>query len=117
MTPTLPTMPSTDDQDVNQDLNAGLQNTPANTTPDAPMISPDFSDTRVVPFAQQKAATDAGWQPATKMAHPTTQDKRWVPNTQVPDAQKAGYVSLLPHRPSPLHLHQANRSKVWVLRP
>ena len=93
MTPTLPTMPSTDDQDVNQDLNAGLQNTPANTTPDAPMISPDFSDTRVVPFAQQKAATDAGWQPATKMAHPTTQDKRWVPNTQVPDAQKAGYVS------------------------
>ena len=93
MTPTLPTMPSTDDHDVNQDFNAGLQNTPANTTPDAPMISPDISDTRVVPFAQQKAATDAGWQPATKMAHPTTQDKRWVPNTQVPDAQKAGYVS------------------------
>jgi hypothetical protein len=91
-TPTLPTMPSTDDQDPNQELNAGLANTPANTTPDAPMISPDFSDTRVVPFAQQKAATDAGWQPATKMTHPDTQDKRWVPNTQVNDAKKSGYV-------------------------
>jgi len=32
-TPTLPPMPSTDTQDVNQELNAGLQNTPANTTP------------------------------------------------------------------------------------
>jgi len=97
-TPTLPPMPSTDTQDVNQELNAGLQNTPANTalptTPQGvPMISPDRTDTRIVPAEQQSDAATAGWEHATKMVHPVTQDKRWVPASQISDAMKAGYVN------------------------
>jgi hypothetical protein len=87
------------DQDLNQELNAGMRNTPQNTTPvpvapqGIPMISPDRSDTRVVPSDQQGAAANAGWEPAHKMVHPQTQDKRWVPASQSSDAMKAGYVS------------------------
>jgi hypothetical protein len=57
------------------------------------MISPDRTDTRVVPQYQQTDAALAGWEHATKMVHPQTQDKRWVPASQTSDAMKSGYVS------------------------
>ena len=65
---------------------------PTPTAPGVPMISPDHTDTRVVPQSQQADAAQAGWEPATKMVHLTTQDKRWVPASQSADAMKSGYV-------------------------
>jgi len=56
------------------------------------MISPDRTDTRIVPADQQADAASAGWEHASKMVHPQTQDKRWVPASQMSDAAKAGYV-------------------------
>jgi hypothetical protein len=57
------------------------------------MISPDRTDTRIVPSEQQGDAATAGWEHASKMIHPATQDKRWVPASQISDAMKSGYVN------------------------
>jgi len=104
-------MPSTGEQDTNLELNTSLNPNAGDTTPQqtmkapavtpastvpapqgVPMISPDRTDTRIVPADQQADAASAGWEHASKMVHPQTQDKRWVPASQMSDAAKAGYV-------------------------
>lgn len=78
-------------QDINVDLNAGLQNTAPPPAQGNPMISPDYTDTRVIPTEHQDAATQAGWQPAVKVVH-SNGDARWIPTSQADAAQKAGYA-------------------------
>jgi hypothetical protein len=106
-TPQLPAMPSADEQDPNQELNASLtqpvnaqsptaQNAlqkPLGVPTGTPMISPDLKDMRYVPSDQQADAASIGWENVTHMVHPTTKDKRWVPSSQVSDALQAGYVN------------------------
>ncbi|MGB9233162.1 MAG: hypothetical protein WCC04_02030 [Terriglobales bacterium] len=58
------------------------------------MMSPDNSDVRVIPIEHQSAASDAGWQPATKMVHVTTGDSRWVPSNHVAAARQVGYADV-----------------------
>ena len=78
-------------QDINVDLNAGLQNTAPPPPQGNPMISPDNTDARVIPSEHQDAATQAGWQPAVKVVH-SSGDARWIPMSQADAAQRAGYV-------------------------
>jgi len=104
-TPQLPPMPSTDEQDPNQDLNVGLPTSapasPASTSTQGtqgaprgtPMISPDYTDIRLIPADHQASAAGAGWENAVQMVHPTTQDKRWIPAGKTNAAQQAGYVN------------------------
>lgn len=75
------------------------------------MISPDFSDTRIVPDEQRDAATKAGWQPAYKMLHPNG-DKRWVPYNQVDQARKAGYNPTTPIPPPGFQLENPDTSDI-----
>ena len=78
-------------QDINVDLNAGLQKTAPPPPQGNPMISPDYADARVIPAEHQDAATQAGWEPAVKVVHPNG-DARWIPTSQADAAQKAGYA-------------------------
>ena len=80
-----------EDQDINVDLNAGLQNTAPPPPQGSPMISPDNTDARVIPAEHQDSATQAGWQPAVKVVHPVTRDARWIPTSQADAATQAGY--------------------------
>jgi hypothetical protein len=57
------------------------------------MISPDYTDIRLIPADHQASAAGAGWENAVQMVHPTTQDKRWIPAGKTNAAQQAGYVN------------------------
>lgn len=57
------------------------------------MLSPDYSQTKMVPPEQMDAANDAGWSQASKMVNPDGEHK-WVPNEQMEDLKSKGWTPI-----------------------
>lgn len=57
------------------------------------MLSPDYSQTKMVPPEQMEAAQNAGWSQASKMVNPDGEHK-WVPNEQMEDLGKKGWTPI-----------------------
>lgn len=57
------------------------------------MLSPDYSQTKMVPPEQMQAAQDAGWAQASKMVNPDGEHK-WVPNEQADGLKAKGWTPI-----------------------
>ena len=57
------------------------------------MLSPDYSQAKMVPPEQMDAATDAGWAQASKMVNPDGEHK-WVPNEQMENLKAKGWTPI-----------------------
>jgi len=56
-----------------------------------PMLSPDYTQAKLVPQSQASDAQGAGWAPASKMISPEG-DRKWVPNEHGDDLKGKGWT-------------------------